>query len=77
VRDAYRLLRHLRDKGRSLAKDSKQPGVEYTLHGALVILRRLRERLFPEPPPNTAAPTSQRSAAELTAGGAGHSDLPT
>jgi hypothetical protein len=50
VRDAYLLLRYLRDKGRAQAEDDEQAGRQsYGTHDALLILRRLREKLFLAP----------------------------
>jgi hypothetical protein len=46
VRDAYRLLRHLRDQGRTTAEDDEELGRAYTPHDALIVLRRVRDRLI-------------------------------
>jgi hypothetical protein len=51
VRDAYRLVRRLREQGRTREQDEEELGQKYTLHDAQVILQRLRDRLFQELPP--------------------------
>jgi hypothetical protein len=60
VRDAYRLLRHLRDHGRTQAQEDEKPATTYTMHDALLILRRLRDALFPAPATLANTPSGPR-----------------
>jgi hypothetical protein len=65
ARNAYRLLRHLRDRGRTAAEDDEPvPCRPWPAHDAWVVLRRLRDKLFAvgasgdgsEPPPEPQPP---------------------